>query len=101
MVQGMKALLARRRSDRGESLIEILITVVLLGIVATAAVISITGMIGLAHNYRTTVSLSEAVSNAANEVHAAIDSHANGHTPLYAVCATPVRADCLLSRKRR
>ena len=89
MVQGMKALLARRRSDRGESLIEILITVVLLGIVATAAVISITGMIGLAHNYRTTVSLSEAVSNAANEVHAAIDSHANGHTPLYAVCATP------------
>ncbi len=85
----MKTLRAWRQSNRGESLIEILLTIVLLGVVSTAAVMAITGMVGLASNYHTTVSLAEATSNAANEIHAAIDSHANGNSPRYAVCATP------------
>lgn len=71
--------------DRGESLPESIITVVIIGLFAVTAVLAFTTLISAAVSYRATASIDALLHNDVAEVTAQLQ---DGATPLYSPCAT-------------
>jgi hypothetical protein len=76
----------KRDRDRGESLLETMFAVVMLGLLVVTAVMAFTSVINEAIQYRMLASVNVILHNDVSEATTQLQNQAN---PLYATCATP------------